>query len=95
MPQGQLDRDARAHAVAVEVGVPDLEPSQQRGLVVRHLCVGERAFDVGSAAVRLLLGRDHLAGLGEGGQDFPELVSIVDIAPCSRTSGLPVPWTSW
>jgi hypothetical protein len=95
MPDRQLDCDAGAHAVAVDVGVLDLQASQQPGPVIRHLLVAQGALDVGRASVRLLFDRYHRRVSANAGRTSSKLVSIVDIAPWSKTSGLPAPWTSW
>jgi hypothetical protein len=71
------------------------QASQQPGPVIRHLLVAQRAIDVGSASVRLLFDRYHRRVSANAGRTSSKLVSIVDIAPWSKTSGLPAPWTSW
>ena len=93
MPHRELEGRTTPHAVAEDVGPFDVEVPQQGGDIVGHLLVGERTVDVGGVTVPLQLDGDDLAGLGQGGTSAP-IAPIVMKAPCSTTSGDPVPWVS-
>ena len=69
MAHRELQRDPAAHAVADHVGCLDPEVLRQRGRVVGHLLIRERAVDVGRAPVALLFDGDHLPGRGQARQD--------------------------
>ena len=71
MADRQLQSRAAAHAVADEVDLLEAEMARQRGRVVGHLLVGDRAVGVGGAAVRLHLGHDHLPRRGQPGGERP------------------------
>ena len=73
MPNGELQGDAAAHAVAEEVCVLDLELPEEFGGVVRHLLVLKRAVDVGRVSVSLLLDGNDLAGLGKAREDLAKI----------------------
>jgi hypothetical protein len=66
---GMADRDRQghrsAHAVAEEVGLPDLEVFHEGGCVVSHLLDRQRAIDVGCVSMPLQLDGDHLPILRE------------------------------
>jgi hypothetical protein len=72
----------------------NLELSDKRGRVLRHLGVGQRTLDVSSSAMRLLFNGDEPPGLRDTRDDRAEAGFDVDIAPCSSTNGLPAPQDS-
>ena len=71
----------------------DLQVSQQRGGVVGHLLVRERAIGVGRAPVPLLLERDHLPGLGQPRQERTHRVDR-HVGAVQQDHGRPAPWIS-
>jgi hypothetical protein len=72
MPDGDLQGDVAAVAVAEEVGLFDLEMPKKSGGVVRRTLEAVRPIDVVGVPVSLLLERDHLPGLCEGLQHLSE-----------------------
>jgi len=68
----QLERDTCSHAVTEEVRMVNLELSDKRGGVLRHLGVGQRTLDVSSSAMRLLFNGDEPPGLRDTRDDRAE-----------------------
>jgi hypothetical protein len=68
----QLERDTCSHAVTEEGGMVNLELSDKRGRVLRHLGVGQRTLDVSSSAMRLLFNGDEPPGLRDTRDDRAE-----------------------
>ena len=62
MADGDLHRDAAAHAVTEQIGPRNLEVVEHRGNVVGEVCVTEVAVDVGRASVALHFDGDDFAG---------------------------------
>ena len=72
MADRQLQGDAAAHAVADDVGVPDLQMTTERRRVVGHLLIRERTVDVGGAPMPLEIRGDDLVALTQRRQDRAE-----------------------
>jgi hypothetical protein len=72
MTDSDLQGNDASVAPAEKVGLLDLERSEKRRGVVHHLLEGQRAIDVGSVPVSLLLDGDDLPGLGKEKQSHSE-----------------------
>jgi hypothetical protein len=91
---GDVQRDASAHAVAEDIGRFKPQLLDRGRDVIRHPFKRQWAFDISGAAVGLHLEGNDLTGLGKLGQKLPNEVPMAENAPCSNTSGCPLPWIS-
>ena len=68
----EVQRDARAQAVAEQVGLADAQVGQQGQCVIGHRLDRHAPVDVGGPAMALLLHGDDLTGLGQQVRQRPE-----------------------
>jgi hypothetical protein len=72
MPGDDVQRDARAQAVAKQVGLADAQAGQQGQRVISHRLDRHGPVDVGGPAMALLLHCDHRAALRQAARQLPE-----------------------
>ena len=72
MPHRSLQGHACSERISYKVGLLDVEVFHERGNIICHRFVGDRAVDVGGTPVRLQIDRDDLARFREQGHEITE-----------------------